>query len=392
MKILTVGASPYLNTVDGRIHRQLLSALGSFCDEVKAAAWDYDTSYFLADPSTGSYLYEEDYEEICVVHPLEQSESKRVKRIGDLVKSFEPDVVVSIGEYYETAIVAQCRHLFKWVNVLLSRSIVPLDDYPGLYQADETILVDECKYGPDHSLFYQNGDGPDRFTVICSARNNRTSNVAAYIAAVRRAREIAPFWLDADFKLHCNLHDEGYADVRRLLKREDPDGVIDAEEWLYASLNESKTDEEMREFYSSGTVLVEPSGCSATYLTVLESMACGCVPLCPRSAVTDELEKNWSGDFDIKIDGILALNERTQWEKVVNVESVAQKIVDSYEFWQSEKGAFTVLQKKCVETASHFSDRNLIPHIVESVDRAASRIFPLMPLALFGDKGKKEYR
>ena len=110
MRILTISASPYLLSKLGRINSCLLKHFKNAGNEVSAACWYYDKSYFLADDDGKFYFDLED--RVCQIHPIDYDVTKSVKQVYEIIKNFQPDVVLSIGDYFETDFIHAIKSIY----------------------------------------------------------------------------------------------------------------------------------------------------------------------------------------------------------------------------------------------------------------------------------------
>ncbi len=234
MKILTVSASPYLLSKLGKINSCLLQHFESQGHTVSTACWHHDKSYFLAEDD--SKFYFETDSRICQIHPIDYDVTKSVKQVYEVIKKFEPDVVLSIGDYYETDFIHAIKSiyptLFKWVSILTTNSS-PIEYFhrESLESIDEAIvttidglnemrrmLVTSAVYvnpGYDTDVFYPDGFPDDQLTIVANLKNAHSSNLPAFLHAMKHLEK----W-GINFKafLHTNLYDKGDYDIRRMVR------------------------------------------------------------------------------------------------------------------------------------------------------------------------------
>jgi glycosyltransferase involved in cell wall biosynthesis len=307
MRILTISASPYALTKLGRMNASLIRSLKDKGNEVASAVWHLDPTYYLPDEGDDKHYYEVGDERVCRLYRIDLEPSEAVKQSYEAMKEFQPDVVLTVGDYYETDFVHVIKNLypqlFKWVAVLTINAgpIEPShkDALNCIDQAVVTSLLGSSQMarltsvplkfsnpGIDHSIFYPSEPKADIFRIVANLKNSQACNAPALVSALSylKIRQV-PF----EAYLHVNLNDHGDYDFRALLDQFNIAERVTLPK-QFCSVQEGPPDGYLRQQYSRSHVMVDTSMRSATAMSLLEGMACGCVPVAaPSGAIQDVL-------------------------------------------------------------------------------------------------------
>ena len=201
MKILTVGASPYVHTRGGRINSFLLSSLQQKHDVV-SVVWHHDINYFIANEE-GKYIYEKDDKVISILYPIfypkkDPFKEKSTILLYEIIKQEKPDIVLSIGDIDETNFIHSIKQLidFKWIGIFtIASSSNPVnpdrmdflesvdfaihtnkrakEDWDNYLEKNNIILNSEYNsIGIDNSKFYRNKSiEKNKFFVLNCSKN-----------------------------------------------------------------------------------------------------------------------------------------------------------------------------------------------------------------------------
>lgn len=297
MKILTIGASPYLLVRNGKMHADCIQKFVEEGHHVVSAVWHHDDTYFMPTDD-GRHEYVVDDKKICDLHPFTPKLDTASPIIYELLKKVQPQLVVTIGDHKDTnffaAIKSMYPNLFKWLAVytndclglqslhkdafeftdsIVTTSIFALDQINKIANINGLYLP----YGIDHNKFYNKRI--ERTGVIKVARNMQSCNIAAFFNAVAD--------IDTNSYLHTNLYDPGDYDIEYLADRFAAKKTKYTTD--YCSIQDGISDDDLCNLYNSHTVYVDCSMKSATALSMLEAMACGCVPVGMNYARTGEI-------------------------------------------------------------------------------------------------------
>ncbi len=389
MKILTVSASPYLLSKLGKINSCLLQHFRSQGHTVSTASWHHDKSYFLAEDD--SKFYFETDSRVCQIHPVDYDVTKSVKQVYEVIKKFEADVVLSIGDYYETDFIHGIKSiyptLFKWVSILTTNAS-PIEPFhrDSLESIDEAIvtttdgmselrrmLVTSVVYanpGYDTDVFYPDIIHDDQLTIVANLKNAHSSNLPAFLHAMKNLEN----W-GIDFKafLHTNLYDKGDYDIRRMVKEFEVEKVVCLPE-MFCSLQEGPDDAYLRRLYSKSHIVVDPSMRSASAMNVLEAMACGCMPFVSNvGALKDVVNQTGVGCL---LDGNRFVGERHQEMQVISDIGLADMISCHWHDTKAQKNAN--IREYSREISQRFSRKAFVLEVDKAIGRTVGSKQPVL--------------
>lgn len=397
MKVLTVGQSPHLLTKLGRMHSTVVKTL-SKDHQVYIAATDHDTSYFMSDED-GIYRYED-----TRIHPFNYKEGERSKRFLEILEKVKPDVVLSIGDYHETAFLADLKN-FYWVAILAIEALPINSDYVSqLNQIDHAIFTHTsawmsaafseelthipsslANYSFDEEIFsYKKEDLGNVFWTICCAKNTREDNPTAYISGAARADRFEDMNKMRHY-LHTNIHDKGYYDLETIVEDVNNDGI-----WFdltlpyrFSSIKEGISDIEMSRLFSRSAVVVDVSSRSSTGLTVRQGMACGCIPLVTKSCAMFDILRGFDDTSPFLVESVPYMNERHEIDHIASPDSLASKLVELYKIWKWNREEYEELRKKCVNIVRRYSKTTFEKEIDEVVAKANGLTKKILPVNVF---------
>lgn len=290
MKILTIGASPYLLVRNGKINSDIIKRLVSEGHEVSSAVWHHDEGYFMPSDE-GIHSYEINGKTVCQLYPFTPKTDEATPFIYELMKVVQPEVVITIGDHKDTnfvyAIKAMYPTLFKWIAIYtIDCNGIPTMNKDAFEYADYIITTNEFSlkeissfanvqgkslfYGPNHQIFNYDSES-SRELILCSARNAQASNLSAFIMATANGG-LKPY-------IHTNMYDPGDYNIDGLKQKYGANNLEYTND--YCSVKDGIPDEKMKEIYNKSLIIVDCSIKSATGLSLLEGMACGCIPVGP---------------------------------------------------------------------------------------------------------------
>ena len=316
MRILTIGESPYILSALSRIHRDMISFMKEKGNTVGAACWNYDTQWFAASDN-GEFSYEKDGESVCQVFPFLDISDKASPQLYEIMKKFKPDVVISMSSSDLLPAISSIKSIypdiFKWAAIV-SDGAFPMsksrkddlqladiviatnqDTYNSVQELCKNVYSVHIPYGADTELFTPKRlpvDGSeDRveglFRAVMVCRNDATSNIPAFIRGVAEANKRGSA---VEGLIHTDIYDptllQEFYDIEQMIE-EHGDGCVRMTS-SFMSPSDGVSDEKMREIYSDADVVVNCSLSSASGLSALEGMACGCIPMMsPVGAMKD---------------------------------------------------------------------------------------------------------
>jgi len=357
--------------------------------EVSSAVWHHDISYFLPNDQ-GNYEFEEDGNVVCQIHPFHNIPQKNGPELYDIIKDFNPELVISIGDYTDTDFIFSVKSLmpnqFKWISILtidtcpinerrkdafefIDYAIVTnkmaLEEVKKISNVDVAYIpfgknekfnrVDDC-FSPK-----------DQFRVINCSKNSQASSTAAFIKAVVIANSVHP---EIKGYLHTNITDRGDYDIDLLMERYDAHDIVELPE-KSVSLNDGIPDDSLNMEYNRSDVVVDASVRSATGLVVLEAMGAGCIPLVTNVGAIGEigylLAKDLAEDFDFYIGSNMYIGQFEEYYEVICFKSLTEKIISLYKTKRDNPARFDDYSLKAIAVSGLFSENNFVNEIKDIV-------------------------
>jgi hypothetical protein len=362
MKILTLGASPYLLVRDAKIHADIIR---SFVDKnvgVSSVVWNHDTSYFAPD-ADGKLRYEATQDTKVDLYAIDYRLQTASIQVYDAMKEVQPDVIISIGSHEETSFLAAIKmmypNLFKWIAIhtnetsgLLYNNKEAFEFVDFLVTTSEFAYKETAKvanihgqflsYGPNHNDFYCTDD-TIRSGFLYSARNTLASNLPAYIMSVANCGMRA--------HLHTNLYDVGDYSVDDLMRKYEATNMTYTTD--YCSVRDGISVDAMRKMYNSYNFYLDCGIKSATALSMLEAMSCGCVPIGPSYGRVGEILAKMPEDFRIVIPYNIYVGSNNEEFAIVDINKV-KEIIGSIDM---DPACIEAARKASIAVASEYSNR-----------------------------------
>lgn len=350
MKILTVSASPYMLTRLGRLHKSIILDLLKGGYEVCSAVWHHDKNYYTNDEIDKKYYFEHDGEKQNELVLISTEPTKAIASIYDLSKKFNPDVVVSIGDYHETDYISAIKSvnpkLFKWVAVLtIASGIEPTHknqidhiDYAlistrqGLraFRSLSPSAVDWVPVGYDSETFYTSPEPPGTFRIMANLKNSQSCNPVAFLAAIKVLKSSCK---DIEAYLHTNIDEDGDYCLRDVIEDFGLLNIVSTPK-KFVTNQHGISDENLRQEYSKSAVIVDPSMKSATAISLLEGMGCGCFPLATKIGALEDVLTPWESNF---IYSNSFIGEKHQKLEIINSDSLAERLIELYKNFKKAK-------------------------------------------------------
>lgn len=340
MKILTFGSSPYLLTSKSKIHADLLDSL-SLQNDVSAIVLDHRTDYFL--PEEDNKFYYNNIE----IFPYELGNQEKLYKI---IENIQPDLILTVCDYFEYEELCNIKQIepnkFKWLAILISNYCPSQSKYRVLLEAPDRRVTTNyylskhlslstdlpCDYicsGYDSDIFTNSYRVENsRFSILSILKNCQNSNLGSLFESLYIVKN--QYKVEFDFYLHTNIDDQGDYDIQELISQHHLEDVVHIPE-KYTSVFKGCSDEQIRDLYLSSDVFLDPSLTHTTGMTVLESIACGCVPIFTH----DVFNICFETDFDLLIPSNSFIGYRHQKVQIMSVEECAKKISWLYELWRN---------------------------------------------------------
>lgn len=381
MKILTVGASPYLLTKLGKMNRDILCYFKDQGHQVGGAVWHLDVSWFSPDKE-GRFFFEQDGKTICDLFPFAYLVDQSSAQMYEIMKKFQPDVVISIGNYYEVAgiypIKSMYPHLFSWIGIFTIDALPINENMKEIFEHVDYSFVttrraheeikkivcndsEYCPYGPDHEHFYPIiGLRDDNLRVMSASKNSQAANLGCFIKGVAESEEGISGYL------HSNIYDIGDYDIHLLIDRFGAEGKIKLPE-RFVGMNDGYCLEEMNIEYNKSDVIVDVSVKSSTGLSVLEAMSTGCVPVCSAAGALEEILDEMPAEYKFVVPSYDFVGEKEEYFSVAFIEGLTKILNNLYYIKTAEPDKFAEMSKKCIEVAKKFSNKNLLKKVEEII-------------------------
>ena len=390
MKILTVSASPYLLTKLGRMNSCILRRLNESGMEVASAVWHHDVSYFLPRDD-GKYEFEKDGKIICPLYPFHNYPEKNAPAVYDIIKDFNPDIVISVGDYTDVDFIFSIKALmpfsFKWINVLTIDSMPINERRKEAFEFIDVVIVtnkmafEEVKniskvetilsyFGPDHNVFKKCEKifpEKDKLRVINCAKNSQSSGTASFIKGVAEANRINKNIIGY---LHTNISDRGDYDIPLLIERFNAsESVILPDN--FTGLNDGIVDSELNLEYNKSDIIADLSVRSSTGLTVLEAMGTGCIPLYTNIGAIGEIGNKLLND-NLSIKSNTYIGQFEEYYEIVSIGDFTEKLLKLYELKKDNAEIFSNLSRESIYISNLFSEDIFIKTIKDVVKRVGN--------------------
>ena len=387
MKILTVSASPYLLTKLGRMNSAVLIGLQNSGHEVSSAVWHHDISYFLPNEQ-GDYEFEKDGKIICKIHPFSNIPNKNGPAIYDIIKDFEPELVISIGDYTDTDFIFSVKSLmprqFKWISILTMNTI-PVNerrkdafkfiDYAAVtnqmslqeVKRISNVDVQLSPFGPNENFYHidKSSTESEEFRVMNCSKNSQASSTAVFIKSVVDAHKIHPA---IKGYLHSNISDRGDYDIDLLMDRFNAHDIIELPD-NFTSLNDGISDEKLNIAYNKSDVIVDVSVRAATGLCLLEGMVTGCVPLVTNVGALGEIVGLLKDSKRFCVNSNMYIGQFEEYYEIVSPVSLTEKIIDLYKMKKNRPDDFHNCSMNAMNIAKLFSENSFVNEIKDIVEK-----------------------
>lgn len=313
MKILTISDSPLIYSGLARVHRNVIDGFVADGHNVLPCVWwGYDETTLKLAESGKRPLPDLNYDsngmEIRMLH-LPKRASQEVKRLYDIMNMARPDLVVTIGDYWDTyymqALKIKMDYSFKWLTYVtverdeIDKNLVPLFEYadaiavPTEYGKSvlEPIIgkpVSVVPYGIDpcfepydeerKARLREERDCTDKTRFICVGQNTLRKNIPALVQAVKIIAHRDPH-REMQFYVHTNVdadnkQEASIYDLRSIVSK------LGVENWFSFpedgnSIFSGLSDTALVDEYNASDFFVLPSTCEGFGLPLCEAMACG---------------------------------------------------------------------------------------------------------------------
>lgn len=375
MKILTVGASPYLLVRNAKINADIIEKFSLEGHSVSSAVWHHDEGYFMPSEQ-GVHSYEKDNKHICYLYPFTPKTDEASVFIYELMKKVQPELVISIGDYKDTnfihVIKSMYPSLFKWVAVYTFDSCGIINHNKDAFEAADLIVSTTefglekissfanvngtfIPYGPNIDSFSYNSSS-NRDNVLCSARNAQSSNIPSFVMAMS----------DIKGYIHTNLYDPGDYDIDNLLKTYNANNISYTTD--YCSIKDGVSLDKMNEIYNNSSVIVDCSIKSATGLSLLEGMLCGCVPVGPNYGRVGEIISKMPKEYRFFIPYNIFVGQNQEEFAIISSEKLRSILLEI----TKNKKIIENASFAAMEVAKNYSNKSFLEQFVYACKKSIS--------------------
>ena len=308
MEILIVTDSPYLFTGLGRINRELIKHLSSQGHDVKTACWGFDIMAYPKDDKN-EWWYEYDEGVKIQVFPIQKRLDQFLIQMYEILKCISFDIVITIGDHVDLCALSNVKsklnYDFKWVPYFTVESMPLLEEFKSHFNYMDKVLTTSkfgkdvienetgigCVHiplGVDLDEFYVMPDNEvkilrekksleGKFRLINVCKNQARKNIPAFMEALKILHDEDERFVGY---LHTNENRKGYSgyDIRGLIKRFGLEGVLELPEKKIQH-DMAVSDAILREEYNCSDAFVMTSVCEGFGLPLIESQACGLIPI-----------------------------------------------------------------------------------------------------------------
>jgi len=406
VRILTVGNSPYNNTSSSVVHADLLKFLKDSEHDISAAVWHHVSSYYMFDENE-QYWFEDGEERICELTIL-PAETSKVAVLYEHMKVFQPDVVISIGDYHEIdfihAIKRMYPHLFKWLGILTVSSFPikqtykeSLDYLDYVFCTSEggleslrslTDVPCECQHFYPQREILGSGELSDCFNVVACLKNSQQSNLGIFLIV---AAGIGENNSNIKFYVHTNVDDDGDYDLD-YMKDGFPENLVFPDKFV--SFYDGIPQKELMQKFAEADVFVDCSMTAATGLSAFEAMSQACIPLLSDTGAHIDLMNSISLSEHtsfypyFKLEAIEFLGEREGILNIVSQTELYNKIIKAYKLWKESPLLCMKLKNNCQKRAKGLMSNKLVIEVEKMVRKVAAE--GKLTLAVDSLKNKKD--
>ena len=369
MRIMTIGASPYLLVRNGRMNADIIRCLKDLGHEVSSACWHHDEGYFLPEPGTGIHSFEENNgDKICDLYPFISHPEQSAPQVYEIMKRVAPEIVITIGDYKETDFLYAIKAMypvFKWIAIVTVDCLYVNENHADLLNYADAIFsttqfgsenlsmicgkyVPFVPYGPDLEVFKDNGnrvfDG--KIQAICTSKNALASNIGNLVKAVSRLEDIS-------LHLHTNLFDPGEFDLTLLIDRNYARNVELTSEFV--SIKDGVENDRLNEIYNNHNVVIDCSVKSATALGMLEAMATGCIPIGVREGRVGEIINMMPKEFQFFVPSETYIGRMEEEFSVATIKGLRETFQNMKNLVFSDAEKFKQASLSAIEVAKNLN-------------------------------------
>ena len=381
MNVITIGLSPYLLTSRSKVNSLIMKQLYLSGQSVAGIVWGHDKSYFIPEKkSDGSEQFYYEFEHKDTSHkipivPFDRGKDD-VVAIYDILNIFQPDVVITVGDCNDFLYMKAIKQFYgdiKWLFVMMNYAYPINENNIEMFESIDAVLctskicheyvkkiyakdlyfshvgIDRDIYKLDDSIKKTD----DVVRVLSMGKNVQSDNVPMVMEVIS---ELHGEGYDLELQVLSNIDDQGDHDLHLIKSRLDPNGEYIKFPDKYVSLIDGLSVAELVKLYNSSDLFISVPMVSATSISVLESIACGCFPLlsdCGSNRdIADILENSPGGGFSTKDFLIPCIRLYTRGESYLNIcdpRELKKIICTMYEVIKKKKGNRKNLSESTIE-------------------------------------------
>lgn len=384
MKILTVSSSPYLLTRFGRINAEILKFLKTEGHEVASACYHHDPTWFAPDEK-GNFDYTTDSGYVCKLYPFRYMGEKSSPFVYEICKHYNPELVISIGDYNDVdfifALKALNPDIIKWLNVVgLDASPINKSRNKAFEYMDHVVSLNEfgnneiikhidknkvtyCPFGVDLEIFNANNQkNEEEIKIFGCGKNAQGSNLGVQFKAISLASKEEKIL----YYLHTNHNDIGDHDLYELSDRYDIDVKFPDN---FSSLNDGMSDADLSLLYGSYDLVLDTSAKASTGMSLLEGMACGCIPVASGTEMFSEIIRKMPEEYQYIIDSNLFVGAMDEEYYMASPESLKNIILKLSNLKKKDYNKFNDIKIHSKKVAQEYDRKNFLKIIKEAIGK-----------------------
>ena len=326
------------------------------------------------------HYFDPDNKRICELFPLDGVESK-VGFLYEQMKAFSPNVVISIGDYYEMSFIYEIKRaypsLFRWIGIITPRSLpfqpsykeqIDYLDYAFLTSKDGLSAFTKfcnvpCSYQPFWSLGpetnFQIPETNNSLQIIACSKNSQQTNIGVLVSCLG---QFLDQYEDVEAYIHTNINDEGDYNLENLLSRHDPKHRI-AFPSEFVTFYDGVSNHVLFDKFSKSDVFIDCSLTSATALSAFEAVSAGCLPILVNRGASADLLQQLPESVPFSLSPIEFLGEREGLLYMVSQGDLYTKLEQVYRIWKRWPERLQELKLKYVSLAKGLALNNFVDNV-----------------------------
>jgi len=400
MRIITIGTSPYVLNSMGRLHSYIIKCLASSADyQCASLVSSHDSFLYFPEQTSDNnktyfYNFTTDKEYKVPVFPYSSDPKSSTIQIYEYLKALQPDVVVTIGPiedfYFMDAILTFATSSFKWFAVLANNSATFSTDYKTLakkidgclctnaytltnFQQVSSVTSDYCYVGCDLDVFKQTNKSIAKRIFSRCSNNFKDSPplIANFVAGTGSGTRV-----QAGTSLYLHTETDGLYDLPQFINT-----AYTKLPTVPISQSSGLSDQEYAKKLNDSDVFLTGSICSSTSISIFEALACGCVPVYPKSLCDVEVINSLKVDLPIlantgmDVQVVYVGNNKIFYMPIRGSAITALKTALSL-----NSDAINTFRTSCIKIANKLSNKNFLQKFVDMIKEVVKKD-PIIHLA-----------